>query len=241
VRRLTSLSRRPNIVAVIRLAALFLPLRSASREQRERSSSTTVLSAQEILQALYPELTGKGYFMSITTFGSFDMPWTSIPPFDAEIGRTEMGYMEISGPVLTAHFEFGRDNILDNVFFRSPKAALEIENDRIRKQVDSHQGWSDKEVTGALKEAGARFGPNQGAELLRAVPLKVLEPFIGSMHTDSTEFRLQHQQKPRSLAELYWVIVGHADPGDGHAVEWEINCEPFEGKIVSISRTRKLQ
>jgi len=252
VRRLTSLTRRPSIAVAVGLTALLLPLRSAFREQRERSSSTTVLSAQEILRALYPELTGKNYIMSVTTFGSFDMPWTSMPPFNVEIGRMEMGHMEIVGPgksseaterhpIVTAHFEFGRDNILDEVYFRSPKAALEIENDRIRKQVDFHQGWTDKEVAEALKEAGAKFGPNQGAELLRVVPLNVLEPFIGSMHIDSTEFRLRHQQKPRSLAQLYWVIVGHADPGDEHAVEWEILCEPFEGKVFSVTRTRKVQ
>jgi len=209
----------------------------------------TVLSAQEMLRALYPELTGKNYIMSVTTFGSFDMPWTSMPPFDVEIGPVEMGHMEIVGsgksspaterhPVLAAHFEFGRDNILDQVSFRSPEAALEIENDRIRKQVDSHQGWSDKEIAEALKGAGAKFGPNEGADLLRVVPLNVLEPFIGSMHIDSTEFRLRHQQKPRSLADLYWIIVGHATLGAGHADEWSLICEPFEGKIVWITRTR---
>ena len=252
MRRLTSLSRRPSIAVAVGLTALLLPVRSASRAQRERSSSMTVLSAQEMLRALYPELTGKNYIMSVTTFGSFDMPWTSMPPFDVEIGPVEMGHMEIVGsgksspaterhPVLAAHFEFGRDNILDQVSFRSPEAALEIENDRIRKQVDSHQGWSDKELAEALKQAGAKFGPNQGAELLRVVPLNVLEPFVGSMHIDSTEFRLRHQQKPKSLAELYWVIAGNADLSDGHAVEWEILCEPFEGKVFSVTRTKKIQ
>ena len=238
---LASLSRRPSIAVSVGLAALLLPLSGASQEQHDKSPSTTVLFAQETLRALHPELTGKGYFMSITTFGSFDVPWTSIPPFDVDIGRTETGYMEIPHPVLNAHFQFGPDNILDDVSFRSPKAALEIKNDQIRKQVDSHQSWSDKEIAEALKEAGARFGPNEGAELLRVVPLNVLEPFIGSMHIDSTEFRLRYQQKPKSLAELYWVIVGHADVGAGHAVEWSIICEPFEGKIVSITRTRKVQ
>ena len=92
---LASLSRRPSIAVSVGLAALLLPLSGASQEQHDKSPSTTVLFAQETLRALHPELTGKGYFMSITTFGSFDVPWTSIPPFDVDIGRTETGYMEM--------------------------------------------------------------------------------------------------------------------------------------------------
>ena len=101
MRRLTSLSRRPSIAVAVGLTALLLPVRSAFRAQRERSSSMTVLSAQEMLRALSPELTGKNYIMSVTTFGSFDTPWTSMPPFDVEIGRVEMGHMEIVGRVIS--------------------------------------------------------------------------------------------------------------------------------------------
>jgi hypothetical protein len=197
----------------IGLISLLFPMCSASQEKHDRFLQSPITRAQAMLRALYPQLAGKSYQMSVTTFGSFDIPWTLMPPFDVEIGHSEIGRIEITGlgksspvterhPVLIASFQFGADNILDNVYFRSPELTLNLKNDQLRKLVDSHQEWSDQEVAAALKNAGAKFGPNEREQVLKALPLSVLEPFIGLMEIDSAEFRMRHQQKPASLAQF---------------------------------------
>jgi hypothetical protein len=50
--------------------------------------------------------------------------------------------------------------------------------DKFAEEVARHREWSDEEVVKAMNEAGAKFGPEHKAELLRALPLEGLAPFM---------------------------------------------------------------
>jgi hypothetical protein len=50
---------------------------------------------------------------------------------------------------------------------------------RFAKEVDAHPEWTDAQVVKALKIAGAKFGPDDHAAFLAALPLIALEPLTG--------------------------------------------------------------
>lgn len=213
------------------------------------SNSRYFSTAQAFLKAVYPGLANKGYVMSVNAFRAFDTDWVDMPPFDVEVGPTEKGHTDLVGgrdrrpaqmvkrkPVLTASFDFDQRGLVE-VHVQSDTVTLDSENEQMRQVVNVHQGWSDQQVAAALKQAGARFGPEQRESVLKGLPTEELKPFIGDLQVDSSEFRVRHQQKPSSLAELYWVVEGHSEMNAGRKFEWELRCEPFEGRLTSVSRS----
>lgn len=113
---------------------------------------------------------------------------------------------------------------------------IEDRVDKVRKGVDEHPEWPDARAVEALKAAGAKFGPDDRAELLRALPLKKLEPFTGSLEAVSAEFvvRLTYQdEKPE--APLQWRVEAKWHSEDGqYEADCSLSLEPFEGFLVSF-------
>jgi hypothetical protein len=206
-------------------------------------------TAQSFLKAVYPGLEKKDYVMTVDVFGAFDTDWVGMPPFGVEIGSAEQGHEDLVGgnstrsaqtvkrkPVLTASFNFDQIGLVE-VHIHSESVTLDSENEKMRQIVNVHQGWSDQQVTTALRQAGAHFDPERREHLLRNLPTEALKPLIGALQVDSAEFRVRHQQEPTSIAELYWVIEGHSEMGDGRKFEWELRCEPFNGELISVARS----
>jgi len=76
---------------------------------------------------------------------------------------------------------------------------------QIRRRGGRHREWSDEEVVKAMNEAGAKFGPEHKAELLRALPLEGLAPFMGGeIEVVSAEFRARLLGS-REPALIWWV------------------------------------
>jgi hypothetical protein len=216
--------------------------------QRTSPNQITELGvAQRFLGALYPELKDKKYIMTIIASSPFDSDLSHFPPFGVSVGPTEQmlrstaeaelrsnRYWEKS-EVLRASFQFRKGTeLIDNVYieFTPLKAKSKLLLDR----VDSHQQWSEQQITASMKKAGAKFGPDDQGALLKEVPTEALEPFIGEFRIESSEFHLRHEQSPRSLAELYWEVNGESELPGGLKAHWTLNIEPFAGRLTSLSR-----
>ncbi len=110
--------------------------------------------------------------------------------------------------------------------------------DKLKEDLDKHPEWPDARVVEALKGAGAKFGPDDKAEFLRALPLKGLEPCTGRLEVVSAEFRVRlgpvEGEKPK--ANLTWRVLAKAYSPDGR---YEMDCsmtfEPFDGALMDFN------
>ena len=208
---------------------------------------SSTLVAQRLLRSVFPELSDKHHIMTIEYSGPFDEEWLMVPPLSVDVGYAERGQKELMAtpdgrvhvvvrePVLSALFEFDRDGSLLSGHFQSPELTSETRNAQVRKLVDSHQKWSDEQVSSALSKSGARFGPAEEQSLVRTVPVDALRPYIGAVQVDSAEFRLRHPQTPASLAELYWEVQAHSEQ-NGSRLDWDLDLEPFNGRLIDLRR-----
>lgn len=228
-------NKRPAALCLVVVSILFA--RPIGAQQQSRDQFERLATTQEFLRSLYPELRNKTYVMNVSASTPFDSNWTFMSDLDVSIGpsdpRSGNGYWR-KAEVLGGLFQFRREDGLNAVKIRY--ASLQLKLDAIRVQVNSHQQWSDRQVVAALKNAGARFGPNDKDALQKVLPLDALEPFIGKLNVDSTVFFLRHKQAPRSLAELYWEVDGTSSMSNGEKASWSLVIEPFEGKLQSLIR-----
>jgi hypothetical protein len=230
----------------VALAAMLLVVPAFS--QRTSPSQFTELGvAQRFLRALYPELKDKKYVMTIIASSQFDSDLSYLPTFGISVGPTEQmlrstadaelqsnRYWEKS-EVLRASFQFRKSGeLIDNVYIEF--TPLKAKSKLLLDQVNSHQQWSDQQITASMKKAGAKFGPNDQSALLKEVPTEALEPFIGQFRIESSEFHLRHKQSPRSLAELYWEVDGESELESGQKAHWTLIFEPFAARLTSLSR-----
>jgi hypothetical protein len=90
--------------------------------------------------------------------------------------------------------------------------------DRLKKEVNAHPEWSDAQVVAALKAAGAKSGPDDRPEFLRALPLKALEPVTGPLEVVSARFGVRFdpvaEDEPRE-ADLTWSVETRWHSQDG--------------------------
>lgn len=249
----TSSARFCSWIAVIVCSALVFTLAGVLAQgnpPRTSEPKSGVEGVQVFLKALFPELSAKNYVMSIEANGAFDLNWSRLSVLSVYIGRAERGHRDIVAnvpieksvveekPILTGLFEFGQDGIIDSVNIHSPMILADEKNDAIRKLVDASRGWSDAKVMDALREAGAKFGPENRDLLMQNIPREALQPFTGPLQTESAEFHLRHDQSyPGSLALLYWEIDAVSTAPNGKRTHWSLLEEPFLRKITAIYRS----
>jgi hypothetical protein len=89
-------------------------------------------------------------------------------------------------------------------------------------------------VATALREAGASFGPDRKAELLRSFPREQLRPFMaGDLDVVSAEFHFERD--PRMQLPPSWLVQAKWHALDGRESECSLTFEPFHGHLTSIS------
>jgi hypothetical protein len=100
-----------------------------------------------------------------------------------------------------------------------------------------HPTWSDAQVVAALAAAGAKFGPDQKTEFLRALPIEDLKPFIGGqLEVTSADFflRLQSLDGESEEVDPFWHVGAKWHGTGGREKQCLMNFEPFEGGITSL-------
>jgi hypothetical protein len=122
------------------------------------------------------------------------------------------------------------------------------QNKAIASLVQSHPDWSDEQAAGALKSAGALYGPADKNDFTKSLHLPDLEKSLGlrilspenSKQPDAREFPpIWFQGWPNSghvgeFGRFEWVVRMEADFGDGHTNKYALDFEPFQGKLTNI-------
>ncbi|MGA7917906.1 MAG: hypothetical protein WCA00_21900 [Candidatus Acidiferrales bacterium] len=122
------------------------------------------------------------------------------------------------------------------------------QNEAIAKLVESHPEWSDEQAAGALKSAGALYGPADTNDFTKSLHLPELEKSLG-LKVDSAENAKQpaartyppiqfqgwtNSDHVGSFVGFVWSLRMEADFRDGHTRKYSFTFEPFQGKLTGI-------
>jgi hypothetical protein len=148
-----------------------------------------------------------------------------LPPWDPEV-------MKRAEPVLGASFEFDLEKrLLRELWVSGPLVTGRL--DKVKKELGEHPDWPDSRLVEALKAAGAKYGPDDRAALLRAIPLKELEPYTGRMEVISARFDVREGDGPK--AALTWFVDAKWRSPDGQREAFRtMMFEPFEGALMNF-------
>ncbi len=206
-----------------------------------------IAKVQEFLLNVYPEIRGKKLVLSIETNGAIDVRWTSLPPLNFQVGAAEPGHTHVVQrdghpirmkiePALSGTFSFDVEGQITHMNVEGPAIAKDSLNKTLRSRIQAHPEWSDTHIVRTLKEAGARYGPNDKTAFLSVIPLGELEKFLGPLQVESAEFQLTNKDHIGSFALLFWQVEMKTTKRNGQSVEYSMTFEPFAGKLTSFSR-----
>jgi len=231
-------SRSKNALTLVALSAFCAQASGAGRKPDDY-----VGRARQLIRTLYPGLDGR---LQPVIIGLPLREPDSIDPdamnfFDMELYGPETKPAQAPAacwcapPVLRAHFTFDWQTESKELIDLSVHGlAVHGRNDKFGEEVEKHPEWSDARVAAALKEAGARYGPDHRAEFLRALPLEKLRPFMGGeIEVASAEFNTRAGSAGDGP---YWFVRARWHSPDGRVADCTLVFEPFEGNLQSISR-----
>jgi hypothetical protein len=201
--------------------------------------------AKQLLSQLYPDLHVKRGLRAAIREAA---PWTSDNQNGLSIelydNPSEGGVSQppcwCSTPVIGAHVVFISDEQGESRVFKfgiwGPFALSK--RDKFAQKVNKHPNWSDAQVITALNDAGARFGPDRKAELLRAIPAEVLKPYVGGeIEVVTAFFSIRENVTLRKTeARLDWLVGVKSHGPGGQEASYLLVFEPFEGRLETISR-----
>jgi len=241
------------IRAIFLVCVLAVPTTFA--QQNPPVNQETVLTfVHDLLQVFYPELISKGHRLQLSVLHPADSSWREIsgvyftvfpenpPGYGLPLymngkripeSRPDPNTVLLDGSVwLPPRKEGSR---LQDLF--APKGANEQKLQTLRKLVESHGEWSDSKIVSALKQAGARFGPDDKDAFISSLPFDKTERFLGHIKITSVEFVLIRPE-PTNSSELsiFWSVQAVAQFSDGTTSDYIFAFEPFEGKLTSLWR-----
>jgi hypothetical protein len=145
-----------------------------------------------------------------------------------------------SNPVLWADFGFDwqtESKELIRLWVGGP--AVVCQQEKLAEEINRHPEWSHTRIMAALKNAGAKFGPDSKAEFLRGLPIGDLKPFVGDLEVLSAEF-YEREVAPGGTtpkASLTWTVRAKWHGPDGRlAADCVLTFEPFEGRLLMYTR-----
>ena len=205
-----------------------------------------IAKVQEFLLDIYPEIRGEQLVLSVETNGAIDVPWTSLPPLTFQVGPAESGHTHVVQrrghpvrikiePTLAGTFDFDEEGRITHMNVEGPAITKDSLNRTLRDHIQAHPEWSDTHIVRTLKEAGARYGPNDKTAFLSVIPVGELEKFLGRLQIESAEFQLTTKDHIGSFALIFWQVEMKATKPNGQSVEYSMTFEPFAGRLTSFS------
>jgi hypothetical protein len=211
-----------------------------------------VFMAQEFLHSTYPQLNDRHLTITIVGTYAFDLPAEPVRRFSLYVGEGQkdriLGYVgglaknsrpQDLGPIhpkqyLSTGFTFGENGLL--LFFGA-------EGDAVRDPAlvaafgqawQAHPEWTEQQVTSALKQYGAKYGPANREELLKNLPVDLLERYLGKLTIQSAEFKGFEPKAP-----LHWMVKMVAKDVRGVQTNYTLLIDPFKGSLTNLASDTK--
>ncbi len=248
------MSKLTSFIAVLlfTLAVSSSPLTLENAQMRPLSLGKNPFTmTQDLLKAFYPEAFGNKWQVNFSASQPVDDDvWGNFSGCEFEVKRFSSGvsfspvwdesthkfrtppentiFLEGSSWI-GAHGEVIR-------FLAKGDLARSQQNESIRKLVESHPEWSEDRAIQALKEAGARYGPDAKQLFIDSLRLTHADIALGNLEINKAEFAtLANPGHVGSFAELYWVVYADVKLPGGTQGQYAFEFEPFEGKLTGIS------
>jgi len=223
-------------LAKIVLAATFSWVITTCLKAQEVPPSTpnNLALARDFLRSFYPQLSGRSYFLTVNTSLKYDAP----PTLDGLL-RLSVGEVPDEKPshtpiqsrqLLTAQFQFDGSGHL--VSFSAEGAAVgdPAAKANFAKSADHLNG---SQISAALKQAGAKYGPDAKDEFASNLPTAKLETFLGKLTILSVNFA-PYLASDRSNYDddMRWQVKASAKRSDGTEATYRLEFEQYRGDIV---------
>jgi hypothetical protein len=160
----------------------------------------------------------------------------TIPTSPAETSPDPQHHAEncSKGPIypkqfLTSAFAFGEGGELLNFSATGPAVGNQNAYGEVSKLADEHPEFSSNQVAEAMKQAGAKFGPNDKKDFVNNLPIAILERFLGKIRLISVEFT----GLDRPILPM-WIVIAKAKTTAGNNTAYEMRFEPFKGDLISL-------
>ena len=98
----------------------------------------------------------------------------------------------------------------------------------------SHPEMTDSEVTAALKNAGAKYGPLDESDLIQNLPIAALEPFLGKIQVLSVDFQPLLKNRNNVATWPEWRVTAKARQGGATEDTYELRFDQFRGDLISL-------
>jgi hypothetical protein len=210
---------------------------------------TILTFAHDFLQVFYPELFDKEHriTLAVTTPGNdawlelggvfFTVTSANVSPVNKLISPDPetTDHVILGGSFWLPPIEYGRVRELHAY----SDAVHQRQREQLHDLVASHPEWSNTQIANALKQAGARFGPDDKEAFVKSLPLNKAERFLGKIKITSVEFDYpRRDQNGRfTLINLSWIVQAEAELPDGTHPTYTIVFEPFEGKLTDLGQS----
>jgi hypothetical protein len=196
-----------------------------------------IVRAEQFVRTFYPLVDGHVVIRDLQPFHPLPggVGPDVIGTFDVELDHPEGAPSPIS-----VYFSFDwRSKHLSILSAIGPDVTAEY--DAFVKKVEQNTTWSNAEIAMALSEAGAKFGPDHKDDFVRWLPLKELRLYVGELKVVSVDFIPRDSEASEGQsASLFWAVRANSRDSKGSRSSYLLTFEPFEGRIVSISRMPRL-
>ena len=241
------------LFAITFCAGYFLPGSGRAQTTKSPGDETALPFTHDFLQAFYPEVFGNGPQLTLCISHPASSTWHQIygvyfritPRVPSDVNPlTTLDHTansdEQANPILLGGFLW----IQPERYPRAEQmvASFEIVHhnqlESIRALVESHPDWPNQRAIQALKEAGARYGPAEKGLFVNSLHLEKAEAFLGSLKIRSTEFVDPDPRRAGTFTAtaFVWNVEALATFPDGSHETYGLTFEPFEGKLIQITR-----
>lgn len=215
---------------------------------RDKSFATV----HDLLDAAYPDLQKHGRFLTLCTGQSFANSWDHTYGITFAVNRfakavenpTDGQSTGKAAPLVPSELQLSGIVAFDeNGDITHMEADRELVNESrntdISQLIQSHPEWSESEAYAHLKQAGALYGPNDKAQFVKALRLEGYAKVFGRLRIKSVSFLGVSADRKNESVSMRWRVEATAEGLRGHPTYF-FNFEPFEGKLVMLTRDHDL-
>jgi hypothetical protein len=223
---------------------------SAAQPTNIKLNYDRIQFAESFLSEVYPELKPRGLITVQTFFGyvgadffyvglTLCRPGSGVPGGTPRIAFNPPG---CPGPMqadASSYLMAQVELVPANPHLHGFGAAGRYVNEKLEtwhQEIVKHPDWEEKDMLQALSNMNPQFGPGHKDMFMRVVPTQVIERFSGCrLSPASATFSAKRLSKPPDTdMQLGWTVSGTSRERGRR------NCsatfEPFEGKLLTISR-----
>lgn len=141
----------------------------------------------------------------------------------------------LGGSIWLPPMEYGRVQELHAY----SEAVHQEQLDDVRRLVATHSDWTEVQMASALKQAGARYAPQDKEAFVSSLPLNKTERFLGILRITSIEFSYPSRDPNGHYTSpgLHWIVRAEGTPPDGTHPRYYFTFEPFEGKLTDLGQS----